>query len=312
MSNSSIARVSAGVPDGGQFAPDARPEGPPFDDDTAPVAVTDLGIDVGDSQYLTDFETGDTVFDSMEIWHAQAGYGVNGTVPIDLYNELTDTSDHTAAEQYLNEREPDINNFLYDRYGAELELGNTEWDEQAVVFIVPLADTDTTADLIPRLRENTHAVDLHNDLNGAYDPSRGSGLYQDLRETLARQDTERQEATGSYVAAAMWTATDDQGEPVEDKFEESDIDPSSLAEQQKQLVDFMRANRALLAKAAELRPGFYDAAQIGHDFHLTRNGHGTGFWDRGLGDVGDQLRDRSQDHGSAELYAGDDGKLYFQ
>ena len=27
----------------------------------------------------------------------------------------------------------------------------------------------------------------------------------------------------------------------------------------------------------------YDEAQAGHDFWLTRNGHGVGFWDRGLG-----------------------------
>lgn len=29
--------------------------------------------------------------------------------------------------------------------------------------------------------------------------------------------------------------------------------------------------------------------QIGHDFALTRNGHGAGFWDRGLGELGDAL-----------------------
>lgn len=32
-----------------------------------------------------------------------------------------------------------------------------------------------------------------------------------------------------------------------------------------------------------------DAAQCGHDFYLTRNGHGAGFWDRGLGHVGSRL-----------------------
>lgn len=30
---------------------------------------------------------------------------------------------------------------------------------------------------------------------------------------------------------------------------------------------------------------------IGHDFWLTRNGSGVGFWDRGLGDIGDRLTD---------------------
>ncbi len=35
-----------------------------------------------------------------------------------------------------------------------------------------------------------------------------------------------------------------------------------------------------LAKAEHLLSGL-DLAQCGHDFWLTRNGHGTGFWDRG-------------------------------
>lgn len=305
MSNPNPVRVQSGVPNGGQFAPDPRQEGSPFDDamnDTTPVAMADLGIAVGDSQHLTDFDTGDAMFDRLDLWHAQDGYGVNGMVPIDLYNGI---DDGPGAFKYLTDHEPDIDNYLNDRYGADLELGSMKSDEQAAQFVVPLADTDTTADVLTRLRETTKATDLHNDL-------KSGGLYTDLRETLARQDTERKEAEGSYVTAAMWTAADDGGEPIEDNFEESDIDPASLAEQREQLVDFMRANRKLLAKAAELRPDFYDAAQTGHDFHLTRNGHGTGFWDRGLGEVGNQLAEAAKVHGSAELVAGDDGKLYFQ
>lgn len=314
MSNLSPIRVQAGVPSGGQFAPDARPEGPLFDDDPdnpTPVALADLGIAVGDSKYISGFETGDPTFDQLEISHSEEGFGVSGMIPIDLYGELTESMDHRAAEQYLNDREPDINNFLRDRYDAELEPGNTEWDEQAVQFQTPMEPTGTTADLLTRLRDNTRAVDLHNDLSGAYDPAR-ERLFPALRETLARQDTEREEATGSYVGAALWTATDEEGQPIENKFEEPDIDPASLAEQREQLVDFMRANRGLLAQAAELRSGFFDAAQIGHDFHLTRNGHGTGFWDRGLGEAGSQLSEAAKVHGSAELSAGHDGKLYFQ
>lgn len=53
-----------------------------------------------------------------------------------------------------------------------------------------------------------------------------------------------------------------------------------------------------------------EPTQVGHDFYLTRNGHGAGFWDRGLGDRGDRLADAARAWGSSELYAGDDGKLY--
>lgn len=36
------------------------------------------------------------------------------------------------------------------------------------------------------------------------------------------------------------------------------------------------------------------AAQCGHDFVLTANGHGAGFWDRGLGAVGDRLTEATR------------------
>ena len=50
--------------------------------------------------------------------------------------------------------------------------------------------------------------------------------------------------------------------------------------------------------------------QIAHDFWLTRNGHGVGFWDRGLGKLGDLLTDAAKTYGSADLYIGDDGLIY--
>jgi hypothetical protein len=53
-----------------------------------------------------------------------------------------------------------------------------------------------------------------------------------------------------------------------------------------------------------------DDKQLGHDFYLTRNGHGAGFWDRGLGKLGDELTAMADPFGSYELYIGDDGKLY--
>ena len=39
------------------------------------------------------------------------------------------------------------------------------------------------------------------------------------------------------------------------------------------------------------------AVLAGHDFALTRNGHGTGFWDRGLGEMGDMLTEECKPYG---------------
>ena len=40
------------------------------------------------------------------------------------------------------------------------------------------------------------------------------------------------------------------------------------------------------------------AEMAGHDFALTRNGHGAGFWDRGLGEMGDMLSKECKPYGS--------------
>ena len=58
------------------------------------------------------------------------------------------------------------------------------------------------------------------------------------------------------------------------------------------------------------RNEWMDAGQAGHDFWLTRNGHGAGFWDRGLGDRGQRLTDEAHVYGEATAYVGDDGLIY--
>ena len=52
----------------------------------------------------------------------------------------------------------------------------------------------------------------------------------------------------------------------------------------------------------------YTWEHIGHDFWLTSQGHGAGFWDRGLGDVGDTLTDSADGYGDmVGLYLDEEG-----
>lgn len=48
----------------------------------------------------------------------------------------------------------------------------------------------------------------------------------------------------------------------------------------------------------------------GHDFWLTRCGHGAGFWDRGLGELGDRLSEAARVCGSLDPYIGDNGEVW--
>ena len=57
--------------------------------------------------------------------------------------------------------------------------------------------------------------------------------------------------------------------------------------------------------------GVVSPEQFGHDFWLTRNGHGAGFWDRGLGALGSELSEAARSFGTVDVYEGGDNWLYF-
>ena len=66
------------------------------------------------------------------------------------------------------------------------------------------------------------------------------------------------------------------------------------------VLDMTDAN-AFMDEAADLlyASAESDWAQHGHDFALTRNGHGAGFWDRGYGETGYELTGIAQRYAEA-------------
>ena len=78
---------------------------------------------------------------------------------------------------------------------------------------------------------------------------------------------------------------------------------------------FQESNVELIAAAIEHggdSPRYsYDETRAGHDYWYTRNGHGAGYWDRGLGDIGDTLSRLASAWHEVDVYRGDDGLLYF-
>lgn len=103
-----------------------------------------------------------------------------------------------------------------------------------------------------------------------------------------------------YVECAIWASTDDDGEPLDST--DAELSDDALDAMRAECEDFWAANYA------DLRT--LDAGEAGHDFWLTRNGHGAGFWDRGLGELGERLTQASKAHGSSDLYIGDDGEIH--
>lgn len=115
--------------------------------------------------------------------------------------------------------------------------------------------------------------------------------------------------TLAYLECALWSSTecDDEGnmgQPLDDNYDTCDIAPDTLAEMVADCEGFQEANADDLADI--------DDSQAGHYFWLTRNGHGSGFWDRGLGERGDRLTDACKPYGPFDLYVGDDGLVHGQ
>jgi hypothetical protein len=109
--------------------------------------------------------------------------------------------------------------------------------------------------------------------------------------------------TLAYVEAAMWTLTDDDGGSL-DYLGLHDIAAETIARAVADCAQFQAAYSELLALAGS-------PAQNGHDFWLTRNGHGAGFWDRGYpDDLGRALTDAAHGEGSADWYLADNGEVF--
>lgn len=130
--------------------------------------------------------------------------------------------------------------------------------------------------------------------------------------------------TLAYIECALWASTDNGylgenhpdndphgaetgGDPLDQNFDVSDIAPTALAVMVRECRDFRG-----YCTDQSLALDTLDDEQAGHDFWLTRNGHGSGFWDRGLGKLGDDLSKAAKTFGSSDLYVGADGKVYVQ
>ena len=110
--------------------------------------------------------------------------------------------------------------------------------------------------------------------------------------------------TRSYIETALWSsmdnANDQGGEPLDENYSAADIDPHTMAQMIADCTAFQERNAELLSDS-----GLSDK-RAGHYFWLSRNGHGSGFFDENL----DALQDAAEAYGEFDLYVGDDGVIY--
>lgn len=114
--------------------------------------------------------------------------------------------------------------------------------------------------------------------------------------------------TQGYVDAMFFTdASDpDDGDLADATFE--DLSPELLAKIIADCQRFQNEQAYRLSQAYCVL--WYSEERAGHDFWLTRNGHGAGFWDRGLDFIGNELTDACKAFSQVDIYRGDDGRVY--
>lgn len=122
--------------------------------------------------------------------------------------------------------------------------------------------------------------------------------------------------TQAYIEAMFFT---DASDPDDGDLQDATV--HDLAEETwnqiaSECAAFQEAATDLLSRAYTQSDGTYDDSRAGHDFWLTRNGHGAGFWDRKeleRDDLGDQLSALCgwrTAFSERSIYRGDDGLVY--
>lgn len=122
-----------------------------------------------------------------------------------------------------------------------------------------------------------------------------------------------------YAECALWSSNDEStpegGEPFDANYSVSDITPETMAGFRQDCIAFVEHNALTFAKALH-EAGALDWSRIGHDFWLSRNGHGCGFGDRGS-EYGARENGKALDEacgwrtkfGEVHLYLADDGTI---
>lgn len=111
------------------------------------------------------------------------------------------------------------------------------------------------------------------------------------------------EFTTAYIEAMLWSSTDYNNVPLDKNYSITDLSPELLAQVKKDCEEFQRWHRGRI---------LHDLERAGHDFWLTRNSHGSGFWEvpDWPEEDGKVLTCAAHAYGEVYIVVGDDGKLY--
>ncbi len=119
--------------------------------------------------------------------------------------------------------------------------------------------------------------------------------------------------TLQYLETALWSSIDEDGEPLDRNFDFNDWSREAYFRAKADCEAFQQAADGLIKLENVANPRLGSASELaGHDFWLTRCGHGAGFWDGDWSEpAATKLDELSKSAGHLDVYIGDDRKLYF-
>lgn len=188
-------------------------------------------------------------------------------------------------------------------YYAAMRLGNDYFDKINKLKSVEIYTDDPTEDgiqdevfaeaktlfteNIKRLNSVSHNGGI---INEAY------GLHPD--------------ALTSYIETALWSSTDTDDEPMDSKYDISDVGDEFKMKAKSDLSDFIKKaeEEGVLEAYLDAWEGRGAWGQLGHNFWLSRNGHGAGFFDdqNAEPEVQEKMQDIAETFGEAYLDIGHD------
>lgn len=143
----------------------------------------------------------------------------------------------------------------------------------------------------------------------SHNRERLTATFRDLFEKFADRDVET--AVRAYFECALWASTDDYGQSLDGSYDIDDIDAADAQAAADFVRDFIEENRKHINAAINHPTVRYTMESVGHDLWLTRNRHGAGFWDRGLGELGNRLTEAAHAAGESMIYVNDSNRLNF-
>lgn len=109
----------------------------------------------------------------------------------------------------------------------------------------------------------------------------------------------------AYIECALWASSDINSESdaslESQNYTIDDFDKKSLKALDKDCASFFKNNFEMIKD---------DLERAGHDFFLTQNHHGAGFWDGDWSkEIGDKLTKESHNYGETNFWVSE-GKIY--